>query len=260
MQPLQQDQEKLFTMDFTDGKVQGKMQGNQEQLANDEAHSGTSKDKQHGNGEKTKWKVKDTINSNANTMQQSKDNGRIQPDNTNKERKGKLVNFAPNVADHSDTSRNKLYIGQNELGKGRVVVQTDRNEVTGQAGELSHMSLDIDPKILPPPLKIIQKTGMNSKTPVIEIEESGDQIPIPPSPVNVDVENFGVENEVPSPATPLFVAAEVFGGRMVVKEKNINLQEGVPKGREMSHVLHENQMADPRNDLPATATTTSVAQ
>ncbi|WMV50121.1 hypothetical protein MTR67_043506 [Solanum verrucosum] len=163
MQPLQQEQEKLFTMDFTDAKEQGKMQENQEidtkgtqeaQLANDEAHSGTSKDKQHGNGEKIKWKVKDTINSNANTMQQSKDKGRIQSGNTNKERAGKFVNFAPNIADHSDTSRNKLHIGQNELGKGRVVVQAARNEVMGQAGELSHMSHDIDPKILPPPLKV----------------------------------------------------------------------------------------------------------
>ncbi|KAH0661513.1 hypothetical protein KY284_026444 [Solanum tuberosum] len=63
MQPLQQHQEKFLTMDFTDGKLQGKMQVNQEiatkgtqeaQLANDEVHSGISNDKQHGNGEKTK--------------------------------------------------------------------------------------------------------------------------------------------------------------------------------------------------------------
>ncbi|KAH0669580.1 hypothetical protein KY289_024073 [Solanum tuberosum] len=610
-------------MESTDGNVQGKMQENQEtiskgineaQLANEKVHSGTSKDKQLGKGEKTKWKVKDTINSNANTMQQRKANGRVQPDNTNKERAGKFVNFGPNDADHSDTSRNKLHCGQNELGKVQVVVQAAGNEVTGQAGKLSHIIHDIDPKILPPPVKVssnfdsyrpnqqrtnqtspkqnqhkpfvnstltknanhqipnpspptifqslatrlkaiqtknyvpmdiispiittrqgypsitfheedfmqkmlgrckytlvgkftnampkmevirksfvaqtqltggvkiahfnsrhiyidldneadhisvwtkqkmfiaghpmklqvwtptfkpaeetpivpiwitllelpwhcyymdiltpllspigkalyldsatmqktrgsvakvrvqiditkerpqhvwlgfsekypslvkerdevvkqrkeleankkgyekqpnqnskniqqhdestakvqsnkqnnasrptevdvphkedqwqiqtrkknknnqqnqdqgktqnsqvqtqqiqtshnqqtIQETGMNTKAPVIEIEESGDQIPIPPSPVIVDVDEFGVEKEVPSPATPLFVDAEVFGGRMVVKEKITNLQEGVPKGRELSHDLHENQI-----DLPAPATTTNVAQ
>ncbi|KAH0664058.1 hypothetical protein KY284_028989 [Solanum tuberosum] len=104
----------------------------------------------------------------------------------------------------------------------------------------------------------IQKTGMNAKPHVIEMEESGDQISIPPSPVIVDVDEFGVGNEVPSPATPLFVAVEVFEGRMVVKEKITNLQEGVPKGRGLSHALHENQMANPRNDLPAPATTTDV--
>uniref|UniRef100_M1DD71 Uncharacterized protein n=1 Tax=Solanum tuberosum TaxID=4113 RepID=M1DD71_SOLTU len=100
---------------------------------------------------------------------------------------------------------------------------------------------------------------MNAKTPVIEIEESGVQAPIPPYPVTVDVD-VGVENEVPSPTTPLFVAAEVFGGRMVVKEKTTNLQERVPKGRELSYALHENQMDDPRNDLPAPATTTNASQ
>ncbi|KAH0720204.1 hypothetical protein KY285_005001 [Solanum tuberosum] len=61
---------------------------------------------------------------------------------------------------------------------------------------------------------------MNSKAHVIEIEESGDQIPIPPSPVIVDVDEHCVDNEVPSPVIPFFVTAEVVGGRMVVKEKN----------------------------------------
>ncbi|WMV32820.1 hypothetical protein MTR67_026205 [Solanum verrucosum] len=654
MQPLQQHQEKLFTMGSTDGKVHEEMQENQEpvttgiqeaQMANDDVHSGISKDKQHDKGEKTKWKVKNTINSNANTMQQSKDNRRVQPGNTNKEKAGKVVNFFPNAADYNNTSKNKLHSGQNELGKGQVVVQAAGNEVTGQAGKLSRISQDIDPKILPPPVKVssnfdsyrsnqqrtnqtspkqnqhkpianstlpknanhqipdpspptifqslatrlkaiqtknsvpmdiispiittrqgypsitfheedfmqkmpgrckytlvgkftnampkmevirksfvaqtqltggvkiahfnsrhiyiyldneadhitvwtkqkmfiaghpmklqmwtptfkpaeetpivpiwitlpelpwhcyymdiltpllspigkalyldsatmqktrgsvakvrvqiditkerpqhvwlgfsekdpslgkwqiidfedvpsyclyckhqghvfgecpvkervevikqkkeleankkgyekqpiqnlknnqqqeenkekvqsnrqnnasrsnevavphkeeqwqvqtrrknknnqqnqdqgktqtsqvesqqiqtphnqqtFQKTGMNAKTPVIEIEEPGVQVPIPPSPVIVDVDEFGVENEVPSPASPLFVAAEVFGGRMVVKEKTTNLQEGVPNGRELSHALHENQMADLRNDLPAPATTTT---
>ncbi|KAH0671264.1 hypothetical protein KY285_023746 [Solanum tuberosum] len=163
IQPLQQHQEKLFTMGSTDGKVQEKMQENQEpgtteiqeaQLANDEVQSGISKDNQHSKGEKAKWKAKDTINSNANTMQQNKDNGRVQPGTTNKEKAGKFVNFVPNDADHSDTSRNKLHSGQNELGKGQVVVQAAGNEATGQAGKLSHISQDIDPKILPQLVKV----------------------------------------------------------------------------------------------------------
>uniref|UniRef100_M1DD65 Uncharacterized protein n=1 Tax=Solanum tuberosum TaxID=4113 RepID=M1DD65_SOLTU len=105
-----------------------------------------------------------------------------------------------------------------------------------------------------------QETGMNSKAHVIEIEESGDQIPRPPFPVIVDVDEHCVDNEVPSHVTPLFVTAQVVGGRMEVKEKTTNLQEGEPKGRELSHVLHENQMTDLRNDLQAPATTTNAAQ
>ncbi|KAH0760297.1 hypothetical protein KY290_016370 [Solanum tuberosum] len=35
---------------------------------------------------------------------------------------------------------------------------------------------------------------------------------------------------IPSPASPLVVAAEVLGGRLDVQEKNSNLQEGVPRG------------------------------
>ncbi|KAG5606124.1 hypothetical protein H5410_027616 [Solanum commersonii] len=85
-------------------------------------------------------------------------------------------------------------------------------------------------------------------------------IPKPPSLVIVDIDEHCVDNEVPSPVIPLSVTAEVVGGRMEVKEKTTNLQEGEPKGRELSHVLHENQMTDLRNDLQALATTTHAVQ
>ncbi|WMV30203.1 hypothetical protein MTR67_023588 [Solanum verrucosum] len=295
------------------------------QRANDEDQTGTSNDKQHGKGEKT--------NINANTMQQSKDHGGEQPINTNKEKAGKFVNFAHNDANHNDTPKNKLHSGQNELGKGQVVVQAAGNKANGQAGKLTHKSHDIDPKIPHHPSNkalyldsaTMQKTrgsvakghvlgecpvkerdevikqrkeleakkkgyekqtnqnsksnqqheegkekvqsnrqnnasrrtevvvthkeeqwqiqtrkknknnqqnqdqGMNSKTPVIEIEESGDQTPIPPSLVIIDVDDLCVENE-----------GNLWGGN--------------------SHVLHENQMADHRNNLPTPATTTNAAQ
>ncbi|KAG5613690.1 hypothetical protein H5410_013514 [Solanum commersonii] len=213
MQPLQQEQEKLFIRDFTDAKEQGKLQENQEidtkgtqeaQLANDEAHSETSKDKQHGNGEKTKWKVKDTINSNANTMQQSNDKGRIQPGNTNKERAGKFVNFAPNVADHSDTSRNKLHIGQNELGKGRVVVtrklskRGSEDKIWGTSISMSH---DIDPKILPPPLKVSSNFDSYRPNQPITNQTSPKQNQHKPIVNSTFIKN--ANQQIPDPAPPL---------------------------------------------------------
>ncbi|KAK4707459.1 hypothetical protein R3W88_033006 [Solanum pinnatisectum] len=68
-------------------------------------------------------------------------------------------------------------------------------------------------------------TGMTFKTPVIDVEESGDQILIPPSPVFAD-ENAHQYSEIPSPVTPHFVAEEAVGGRMEGQEKPSNLQEG----------------------------------
>ncbi|KAG5605797.1 hypothetical protein H5410_027289 [Solanum commersonii] len=564
MEPLQQDQGKLVTTEATDGDMQGNMQGNHEaitkgthaiQRANDEDQTGTSNDKQHGKGEKTKWKVKDKTNINANTMQQSKDYGREQPSNTNMEKAGKFVNFAPNDANQNDTLGNKLHSGQNVLhnvlGKDQDIVQATGNEAHRKTGKPTHKSQDIVHQIPPPPIKIssnfdsyrpnqqrtsqtspkpnqnkppvnsalpknvnyqipdpspptvfqslatrlkaiqtknstpldiispiittrqgypsitfheedfmqkmpgrckytlvvwtkqkmfiaghpmklqvwtptfkpaeetpivpiwitlpelpwhcyymdilnpllspigkalyldfatMQKTrgsvakvrvqiditkerpqhvwlgfsekdlslgkwqiiefedvpsyclyldkdkdqssrqtnargpaeavttrreeqwqihtrkknknhqqiqdqgknqtsqvqvqqakkfqihqvsqeaGMNFKAHAIEIEESGDQIPKPPSLVIVDVDDHCADNEIPSPVIPLSVTAEVVGGRMEVKEKTTNLQEGEPKGRELSHVLHENQMTDLRSDLQAPATTTHAVQ
>ncbi|KAK4733715.1 hypothetical protein R3W88_007976 [Solanum pinnatisectum] len=71
-----------------------------------------------------------------------------------------------------------------------------------------------------------------------QTEESGDQIPIPPSPIIVD--------------------ADKHLRRMDVQEETTNLQEGEPKGRELSHVMHENQMADHRHDLQAPPTTNNA--
>ncbi|KAG5615000.1 hypothetical protein H5410_014824 [Solanum commersonii] len=99
-------------------------------------------------------------------------------------------------------------------------------------------------------IQTMQKTGMNSVTPVIEIEESGDQISIPPSPVD----------NVPTPVIPSVLAEEVVGGRMAVQEKTTNMQEGEPMGKELPHVLHENQTADLRIDLQAPATTANIVQ
>ncbi|WMV30200.1 hypothetical protein MTR67_023585 [Solanum verrucosum] len=211
MQPLQQHQEKLFTMGSTDGNVQEKMQENQEpattgiqeaQLANDEVHSGISKDKQHGKGEKTKWKAKDTINSNANTMQQSQDNGRVQPGNTNKEKAGKFVNFVPNDVDHSDTSRNKLHSGQNELGKGQVVVQAAGNEATGQAGKLSHISQDITPKILPPPVKI--SSNFDSYRPNQQRNNQTSPKQNQHKPIANSILSKNANHQIPDPSPPIF--------------------------------------------------------
>ncbi|KAH0736788.1 hypothetical protein KY285_012495 [Solanum tuberosum] len=105
----------------------------------------------------------------------------------------------------------------------------------------------------------MQKSGMNRVTPVIEIEESGDQISAPPSPV-IGVVEHCVDNEVPTPVIPSVVADEVVGGRMDVKEKTTNMQEGEPMGRELSHALHENQTTDLRIDPQAPATSVSVVQ
>uniref|UniRef100_M1DER2 Uncharacterized protein n=1 Tax=Solanum tuberosum TaxID=4113 RepID=M1DER2_SOLTU len=151
------------------------------------------------------------------------------------------------VKDKKNPNENAMQQSK-EYGGTQTNSTTKEMAVQTQQAKTSHMQ------------QTIQKTRMISKTPVIEIEESGDQIAKPPSPVIVDIEDLCVENEVPSPVTPLVVTAEVFEGRMAVKEKNTNLQEGEPMGRELSHVLHENQTADPRNDLPAPATTTNAAQ
>ncbi|WMV50084.1 hypothetical protein MTR67_043469 [Solanum verrucosum] len=105
----------------------------------------------------------------------------------------------------------------------------------------------------------LQKSGMNSVTPVIEIEESGDQISAPLSPVICVVEHC-VDNESPTPVIPFVVADEVVGRRMDVKEKTSNMQEGEPMGRELSHVLHGNQTTDLRTDPQASATTVSAVQ
>ncbi|KAH0663946.1 hypothetical protein KY290_029730 [Solanum tuberosum] len=53
---------------------------------------------------------------------------------------------------------------------------------------------------------------------------------------------------------------QVVGGRMAVKEKTTNMQEGEPKGRGLPHVLHKNQTTDLRSDLQAPATTASAVQ
>ncbi|KAH0682611.1 hypothetical protein KY290_021191 [Solanum tuberosum] len=46
----------------------------------------------------------------------------------------------------------------------------------------------------------------------------------------------------------------VCGGRLVVKEKHSNLQEGKHKGRALSQVMHENQSTDPKTDLQTPTT------
>ncbi|KAK4731314.1 hypothetical protein R3W88_024302 [Solanum pinnatisectum] len=88
----------------------------------------------------------------------------------------------------------------------------------------------------------LQRIGINSKALVIEIEKFGDQILTPPSPFIVDDDEHHVNYEIPAPVFPTFVivADEAVGGRMELKEKTTNLQEGEPRGRELSHVLHEN--------------------
>ncbi|KAG5631318.1 hypothetical protein H5410_003035 [Solanum commersonii] len=85
------------------------------------------------------------------------------------------------------------------------------------------------------------------------------QISIPPSPIIVEIEQC-VANEVPTPVIPSILAEEVVGGRMAVKEKTTNMQEGEPMGRELPHVLHKNQTADLKIDLQAPATTASAVQ
>ncbi|WMV50072.1 hypothetical protein MTR67_043457 [Solanum verrucosum] len=143
--------------------------------------------------------------------------------------------------------------------------QTRRKNKTQQQNQdpgkkqIPQVQVQIQQAKTPHDQQIMQKTGMNSVAPVIEIEESGDQISTPPSPVIVEVEHC-VGNEIPTPVIPSVMADEVVGGRMAVKEKTTNMQEWEPMGRELSHVLHENQTTDLRIDLQAPATTVSAVQ
>ncbi|XP_015161229.1 glutamic acid-rich protein-like [Solanum tuberosum] len=110
---------------------------------------------------------------------------------------------------------------------------------------------------------IEQQKGMTSKTPVLESNESGDQIPTTPSPVIVDVDHCSDNeilipvipsvavddqcdhNDIPSPVSPLVLADEVIGGRLDVQEKTSNLQEGVPRGR-----VSDQTPATTQNNIP----------
>ncbi|KAG5571577.1 hypothetical protein H5410_061343 [Solanum commersonii] len=103
----------------------------------------------------------------------------------------------------------------------------------------------------------MQDSGMNLNTSDVVNKKSGDQIPVSPTPVIVDVEDHCYENDIPSPVNPTVLVDEDCGGRLVVKEKHSNLQEGEPKGRALSQVMHENQSNDPKTDLQTPATTKS---
>ncbi|WMV13664.1 hypothetical protein MTR67_007049 [Solanum verrucosum] len=108
-----------------------------------------------------------------------------------------------------------------------------------------------------------QQKGMNPKTLVLEIDESGDQIPTNPSPDVVDVDHCA-DNDIPTPVTPHVVAMDhcdnndipppvsrlvaagvVNGGRVDGQEKTSNLQEGVPRGR-----VIDQAPATTQNDTP----------
>ncbi|KAH0714943.1 hypothetical protein KY284_007848 [Solanum tuberosum] len=91
-----------------------------------------------------------------------------------------------------------------------------------------------------------KQTRLSSKC---RTQKSGDQISVSPTPVIVDVEDHCCDNDIPSPANPIVLADEVCGGRLVVKKKHSNLQEGEPKGRALSQVMHENQSTDPKTYL-----------
>ncbi|KAG5631313.1 hypothetical protein H5410_003030 [Solanum commersonii] len=91
---------------------------------------------------------------------------------------------------------------------------------------------------------------MNSKTPVLEIGESGEQMPTNPSPIVIDVDHCADNdiptpvippvvakdhcdnNDIPTPVSPMVAAVEVNRGRMDVQEKTSILQEGALRGRE----------------------------
>ncbi|XP_049360419.1 uncharacterized protein LOC125825125 [Solanum verrucosum] len=104
----------------------------------------------------------------------------------------------------------------------------------------------------------MQESGMKLKFSDTKQVESNAQTPPSPTPVIV-VDDHCVENETPSPEIPFVVTEKVNGGRMVVKEKHTNMQKGEPKGRELSHVIHENPLIDHMSDLQTPATTKSSA-
>ncbi|KAG5604804.1 hypothetical protein H5410_026296 [Solanum commersonii] len=81
----------------------------------------------------------------------------------------------------------------------------------------------------------LQQSGMASNNPMNVNEKSGDQISTPQSPVIVDVDDHCDDNDIPTPVSPLVVAAEVIGGRLDVQEKTLNLQERDPRGRVGNH-------------------------
>ncbi|KAK6789622.1 hypothetical protein RDI58_013422 [Solanum bulbocastanum] len=76
--------------------------------------------------------------------------------------------------------------------------------------------------------KLPQGTGMSSRTPVIDVEESGDQTLTPPSPVIADDDAHQYSVTPPPVIPPYSVAEEAVGGRMERQEKTSNLQEGEP--------------------------------
>ncbi|KAG5606380.1 hypothetical protein H5410_027872 [Solanum commersonii] len=97
----------------------------------------------------------------------------------------------------------------------------------------------------------MQESGMMLKPSGAKQVQSDAQIPPPPTLVIV-VNDHCVDNETLSPGIPFVVAKEVNGGRMDVKEKHTNMQEGEPKGKELSHVMHENPLIDHKSDLQTT--------
>ncbi|KAH0672860.1 hypothetical protein KY284_023947 [Solanum tuberosum] len=108
------------------------------------------------------------------------------------------------------------------------------------------------------PKTITKESGMMLKPSGAKQVESDAQIPPPPTPVNV-VDDHCVDNEALSPGIPFVVAKEVNGGRMDVREKHTNMQKREPKGKELSHVMHENTLIDHRSDLQTPDTTISFA-
>ncbi|KAK6789571.1 hypothetical protein RDI58_013371 [Solanum bulbocastanum] len=158
---MSQEHDTMITKRTKDGQSQKNIQGDQDsnalqvqaaQYTNAYGAAGASKEKHLDKGEKAVWKVKENITTKGNANKPSKDNEREQPNN-NKDKAGKLVNFASNKHDHFPSLHNNPRNSQNELGKGHVNMQADVNEAYGQIEQTGGIGHNSEIKA-PPPLKI----------------------------------------------------------------------------------------------------------
>ncbi|KAG5606134.1 hypothetical protein H5410_027626 [Solanum commersonii] len=189
---MNQEQTTRNTKVITDENVQGKLQVDQPVTAkqNQERNmpktneqAGTSMVKQHNNGEKVIWKVKDKNNPRDNTMQQSKEDGGNQQNNINMEA-GKSVNLDQNSNPNNKFLPNNQNSNQNEHEKGGSLVQASRDGRVAQHKKSIHKDHNQMSSKIPPPIKISSK--FDQKLPVNNSINRNNSLQIPdPAPPTV---------------------------------------------------------------------------
>ncbi|WMV32827.1 hypothetical protein MTR67_026212 [Solanum verrucosum] len=205
MEPMQPDQEQLSIKETVDVNGPRQMQGDgnaaphhtqEAQHTITKAITRAPQEQQQGNGGKAVSKVKDKINSNENTMQQSKEYGGTQPTSTIKEAAGKSTNFSPNNYDHHFPPYNNSHSSQNVHEKGHPFMQ---NRAKEQPANNIQKGPDIDFSI-PPPIKVSSNFDIHRSIHQINNKNSPRQTQNK-TPVN-NPSTRNVTHQIPDPAPP----------------------------------------------------------